>query len=390
MGGASSRPPESADEELSDPAKALVGRAFEGIEAGELHDYHAHIVGLGAGGTGARVNPNMQSLLSPGAWLRYRIYMSAAAVEDEEVADRQYVERLVALARSMPVPPRIHACAFDRNHRSDGSADDAHSEFYTPNDYVFRLAEEFPDVIVPVMSVHPYRKDALRAVRRWAERGGRMVKWLPNSMGIDPAAPRNDPFYRELARLGLVLYSHGGEEKAVEAEEAQELGNPLRLRRALDLGVKVVVAHAASLGRGEDLDAPEPAEGQERPWVDNFDLFMRLMEDPGYVDLVFGDVSATTQSNRVGTPLLTLLRRTDLHPRLVNGSDYPLPAINALIRTGPLVDAGLVTEDEADALAEIYDFNPLLFDFVVKRTVRHPKTGGRFPASLFRRNPALD
>ena len=37
-----------------------------------------------------------------------------------------------------------------------------------------------------------------------------------------------------MKELDLVLLSHGGEEKAVEAEEDQKLGNPLLLRRALD------------------------------------------------------------------------------------------------------------------------------------------------------------
>jgi len=81
--------------------------------------------------------------------------------------------------------------------------------------------------------------------------------------GLSPAA-------RE---LGLVLLSHAGEEQAVEAEEHQELGNPLRLRRALDRGVRVIVAHCASLGEGKDLDDPEGAS------ADSFDLFLRLLFD---------------------------------------------------------------------------------------------------------------
>lgn len=40
----------------------------------------------------------------------------------------------------------------------------------------------------------------------------------------------------------------------MEAEEAQRLGNPRLLRRPLDLGVKVIVAHAASLGQGSSRD----------------------------------------------------------------------------------------------------------------------------------------
>jgi hypothetical protein len=87
--------------------------------------------------------------------------------------------------------------------------------------------------------------------------------------------------------------------------------------------------------------------------------------------------------NRLPDPLLGLLRRPDLHHRLINGSDYPLPAINILFQTRSLVQYGLVTANEREALNEIYDYNPLLFDYVVKRTVRDPESGRRFPASVF-------
>ena len=64
-----------------------------------------------------------------------------------------------------------------------------------------------------------------------------------------------------------------------------------------------------------------------------FDLFLRMMDEAKYVGLLFGEISAMLQFNRMPVPFATLLKRQDLHSRLVNGSDYPLPAINALIWT---------------------------------------------------------
>lgn len=196
-------------------------------------------------------------------------------------------------------------------------------------------------------------------------------------MGIDPADPRCDPFYKKMRELDLILLSHGGEEKAVQAEEDQKLGNPLLLRRALDHGVRVIVAHCAGLGQNEDLD---DRDKQRRP---NFDLFIRLMDDKKYEGLVFGEISAMTQFNRCGNPLTTIIEREDLHERLVNGSDYPLPAVNVLIRTRTLVKNGYITAVERQCLNEIYDYNPLLFDFVLKRTIKLPGTRKRLPASIF-------
>ena len=63
-----------------------------------------------------------------------------------------------------------------------------------------------------------------------------------------------EPFYRKMKEHDIILLSHGGKEQAVEAEEDQELGNPLRLRKPLDMGVRVIIAHAASLGSCKDLD----------------------------------------------------------------------------------------------------------------------------------------
>ena len=65
-----------------------------------------------------------------------------------------------------------------------------------------------------VCSVHPYREDALEALRSAASQGARAVKWLPPAMGMDPSSPRCDPFYQEMQRLDLPLLTHGGDELA--------------------------------------------------------------------------------------------------------------------------------------------------------------------------------
>jgi mannonate dehydratase len=121
----------------------------------------------------------------------------------------------------------------------------------------------------------------------------------------------------------------------------------------------------------------------------NFDLLLRLMDDDRYRANLFADISAMTQWNRIGKPLTTVIRRADLHPRLMNGSDYPLPAVNVVISTRALMRAGYITADERAALNEIYHYNPLLFDFVLKRTMRAPGTGERLPASVFMAHAAV-
>lgn len=382
LGGASSHEPEEAPAGLSPQARALVQAAYADVEPGRLMDYHTHLVGLGTD-SDAFVHPHMRSWWHPIARLKFAVYASAAGIDDFDLADQQFVERLSRLVRAIPRHGRHLLLAFDRNHDTDGEPDLEFSEFYTPNAYAFRVAEAHPDLFAPALSIHPYREDAVEQLKHWAGRGARVIKWLPNAMGIDPADPRVDPFYAAMIEHDMILLTHAGEEAAVDADEAQKLGNPLRLRRPLDLGVTVVVAHCASLGTNEDLDDPELTER------DNFELFLRLMDEQRYEGLLFGEISAMTQANRLPQPLATMLHRTDLHPRLINGSDYPLPAVNVVIRTGALEDDGFLSEAECELLNEIYDFNPLMFDYVLKRTVRAPETGEAFAPEVFLEHPEL-
>jgi predicted TIM-barrel fold metal-dependent hydrolase len=254
---------------------------------------------------------------------------------------------------------------------------------FTPDIWSIAVARDHPDLFAPAISVHPYRTDALDALDAGARAGAKLVKWLPNAMGIDPSDERLNAYYERMKQLGLVLLTHTGSEFAVNAAEDQELGNPLRLRRPLDHGVTVILAHCASAGTCTDLDDPH------HPQVEAFDLFLRIMDDPKYLGLAFGEISTLTQINRCGRPLATMLARTDLHPRLVNGSDYPLPAINVLFSTRKLEKLGYITPQEKRSLDEIYDINPLLFDLVLKRTVKDPKTGSKFPPSVFESKAGL-
>lgn len=375
--GASRYEPGDYPTRVSDATRRLVDERLAELDPARLFDHHVHLAGIGAGGSGCRVNAKMLSWLHPRHRVQFLAYLDAARVTDLERADAQFVERLTALVDGRPVRGRFLLLAFDAHYGPDGRVDEDETEMYVPNEWAARVASARSDVFVAAASVHPWRADAVAELERAHAAGARLVKWLPNAMGIDPADPRCDAFYDAMRRLSMTLISHAGEERAVDAAGAQELGNPLRLRRALDQGVRVIVAHCASDGRALDLDDPA------RPEVEAFDLFLRLVDDPKYVGLVFGEISAMTMSTRCGRPLETILARTDLHARLVDGSDYPLPAIDVLFRTSQLRELGYLTVEEERALDELYDVNPLLFDLVLKRCLRHPRSGTRFPPSVF-------
>ena len=361
-------------DELAD--NDLIAAAWQGVDANEFWDCHTHLLGLGDSGGGAWVNPDMRALSHPLLRAQYAFFLNAACVDESQRVDRDYVSRLLAYQAGLASGTRLMLLAFDYAYDSDGRRLTEGSHFHVPNSYARDVARRHPGRFEWAASIHPYREDAVSALEEAARDGARAVKWLPPSMNIDPASPRCDAFYEALAQLGLPLLSLGGLERAVHVPETQKLGNPLRLRRPLEHGVRVIVAHCASLGDGEDMDA-----GAGASHLANFALFARLMDEPRYEGLLFGDISAMTQLNRIGPALDTVLERDDWHDRLINGSDYPLPGVFPLFSVTAMVDRGYLDEREADTIRAIRPHNPLLFDFVLKRTIRH--AGKRFARNVF-------
>jgi len=383
LGGAFSKDPQELAQRAGETTTTLIEQAYDGVDPQKLVDHHTHVLAIGTSVNDAFVNPKMRAGFNLDR-LKFLIYASASGIKDISNADREYVNRLVGLARGNGRHGKYRILAFDKHYNADGTVNLSKTNMYLPNEYVVELAQQYSDIFLPVISVHPYRADALAELDKWGKAGMKYVKWLPNAMGIDPANPAVEPYYRKMKEHNMILLTHAGEEQAVEADEDQRLGNPLLLRKPLDIGVRVVIAHAASLGTCDDLDS----RGGKK--LDCFDLFLRLMDESKYVGLLFGEISAMLQFNRMPGPFTTILKRQDLHPRLVNGSDYPLPAINSLIWTRSLARDGFITAEERRSLNEIYDYNPLLFDFVLKRTMRHPETKQKLAASVFMANPELE
>ena len=105
------------------------------------------------------------------------------------------------------------------------------------------------------------------------------------------------------------------------------------------------------------------------------------MDEPRARGLLYGDISAIILRNRSVEVIRTLLERRDWHPRLLNGSDYPLPGILPLILPTPLARAGLLPANEADDLKTLREHNPLYFDLALKRLLN--SNGQAFPESVF-------
>jgi mannonate dehydratase len=363
----------------------IVTSAWEGIEAARFWDTHAHIAGTGDGSSGIFTTPEMNSLWHPVQYAQQKFYLNAGCTTKGRI-DHSYVERMKHLAEELnwvacqttqlashekktdsatQVQAKLMLFAFEQAHDENGKPLPEHTAFYVPNAYAREVAHKYPQYFEWVCSIHPYRPDAVTAVESAVFNGARAVKWLPSAMGIDPASPKCDAFYNSLARLNVPLICHAGEEKAVHGMGFHDANNPLKMRRAMDAGVRVVIAHCASIGEDIDLD-----KGAHGPYKSSFDLFARLMADTHYQQYLYGDISAITMRNRSVETLRAIIEHQDWHGRLLNGTDYPLPGVLPLFTTSKLAKAGLLDSAAVPVLDEIQLYNPLLFDFVLKRQLQ--------------------
>lgn len=359
----------------------LMQKIWQGIDAKQVWDSHVHLVGTGDSQSNIEnksvwFNPNMDSYWHPILKVQKKFYMNGTCATDGTIdqsnIDQKTVQRMAQLTAEMPAGFKLMLFAFDWFHDADGKPNQSHSIFHISNDYAAKIASEHSQYFEWVASIHPYRTGAVEALERAKAQGARAVKWLPQGMGIDPANAKCDAFYSACMRLNMPIICHTGRESAVQGGN-QDDANPLKLRRALDAGVRIVLAHCAS--DGEDIDYDN-----NNKKIKSFDLFLRLMEAPQYKNLLFGEISAITLMNHAWA-IQPLLERTDLHSRLLNGSDYPLPAILPIVSLKQLVSKNLLDESHVDFLKAIRLYNPIMFDFALKRLLRFE--GSAFPVSVF-------
>jgi len=289
------------DDDPSDDFDSSLPAALRGTAL----DVHVHILGLSTGGSGCWMHPDMRSSIQFRAGL-WTLHLRSSQPD----LDQRYVDYLRSRIRGAGFLKQVVILAQDYAHSPRGECDPSRSPFYVPNDYVARLARDFPEFLFGA-SIHPYRLDALDELDRVAALGAVLVKWIPNVHAIDPANPRCRPFYRRLAEHKIALLTHVGDERATFVAD-QRYGDPRRLVAPLEEGVTVIAAHVASLG--------------ERDARSNFDLLLDMF--PRWPNL-YADTSALTLLTR-WRYVQKIAERPDIHSRLVHGSDFPLPPAASL------------------------------------------------------------
>lgn len=299
-------------------------------------DCHVHLVGNGRKGSGCWLKMSGWHRMMGGMMSRM-VAMPISFLDDD--FDEVYVARIVEMLETSSLDHAL-LLAQDEVYHEDGSKRDFGS-FHVPNDYLFSVCRKHPELL-PAISVHPARRDALEVLDCCLEQGARALKLLPNCLNVNCSLPQYDRFWEKMAAAGLPMLAHTGGEMTVPVANAL-YQDPEFLRRPLEIGVKVIAAHAASSSAISDPDY--------------FDHLLGMM---GEFPHLYADTSALNTPFRSAAFLKIL--RCDFQDRFIHGSDYPVPvgAIYPWLR-------GLIDEKSRDAAARID--NLLERDFFIKQAI---------------------
>ena len=266
-----------------------------------LIDCHVHLAALPDGDNGCYISPKM--LKSP--LFRFLLWKHQLSPSNPQEANRKYIDDLLSELRASRHVQQAVLLGMDGVYDRNGCLDQAHTDFLITNDYVLKTAKAYRHEFLAGVSINPQRRDAVEEVHRCADAGAVLVKVLPNAQQFDPADPRYKTFYRALAERKLPFLSHVGYEFSLIGKD-QSLGDPDRLKPALEEGATVIAAHACSYG----LVIYEKFLPTLRELVQRYPHF-------------YTDISALTLPNRLKM-LLQLRHYPEIHERLLFGTDYPL------------------------------------------------------------------
>lgn len=300
-------------------------------------DMHVHMVGNGVGGSGGWLRLKGWHRALAGFMIR-QLGMPASALEGD--LEAIYSEHLLELVRTSSLDAVV-LLAHERVYDCDGTRRDDLGSMFLPNDVVLGLASQYPEFLAGV-SIHPARRDAIDELERCLENGAVLMKCLPNCQNIDMSDRRYIPFWKRMAEARLPLLAHTGGEHTVPVVN-KKFADPRLLRTPLECGVTVIAAHCGTSSGAFDRD-----------YFDDWTAMLR--EFPN----LYGDISALVSLNRCGH--LLDCRRNEIEPRILHGSDFPVPVLGHRLWLNQSLDG-----ESFHRLQKVE--NPLERDFQFKKSL---------------------
>lgn len=269
----------------------------------KIIDIHAHAVSINKEETGCFVS---ESLMNTVIFRMIKMLFGIGNGDTPAMMDKKIITKFERILESITEIDYIVMLAFDGVYDSSGNLDTRKTHFYVANDYVKSLSEKYDKVIYGA-SVNPMRKDALNELNRVIKEGAALIKWLPNTQGINPSNPDFIDFYKMLAKNKMPLLVHTGREYGLSVID-QKFGVFSNLVLPLSLGVTVIAAH----GGGISFD----------DFSNEYEKLIMLLKE---YDNFYIDTSALFLLNKRGT-FYKLAKQKDIHHKIVYGSDWPIPS----------------------------------------------------------------
>lgn len=230
----------------------------------------------------------------------------------------EYVSSLIKSVQTSEYVEKIVLFGVDARLDDYGSVIHKDVTVSADNEDVFKVYKENKNEVIPFFSVNPKRKNALDLVEGFSDIGFKGAKFLQNYWGVDTREKRYDSYFEKLVELKLPLIIHVGSETSVHS--FKEMESIEMLRRPLDIGVNVICAHMAL-----SYDLNHKMFSSKHLNEDYFVLLQMLKDYPN----LYADVSAILTPVRAKA-LRHLSNQTDIHNKLLFGTDFPVPFTTVL------------------------------------------------------------
>ncbi len=177
------------------------------------------------------------------------------------------------------------------------------SEICADNNQVLAVCQKYSQFLYGV-NINPYDTDIENKIKNAIDNNAVLVKVLPSYQQIDLSDEKCIPFFELLKQNNLPLLVHTGIEHAMPSKN-QDLNNPLRLKTAANIGVKIICAHCGG-----------------RMFLHEKNYFNEWAKLALKYENVYGDLSAMINPVQ-NFNLKKILKNDILKKKVIFGTDYP-------------------------------------------------------------------
>lgn len=190
------------------------------------------------------------------------------------------------------------------------------------NNDLLELYQKNNDLIIPFFSINPLRPDALDLIDKYYELGFRGAKFLQNYWNVDTRDRRYIAYFEKLKSYDLPLIVHIGSESSVNS--FKECESIKMLNQPLEIGVTTICAHMAL--SYEPLKIFKAFSKNPKNFNSDYFTLLKMLETH---DKLYADISAMLTPVRAKA-LRHLSKQTNIHDKLLFGTDFPVPFTTAV------------------------------------------------------------